>query len=75
MQCAAIVVGPVPTFPQLERLRAGVVQRSTRGLLRRLPVDGLQVGRDAAGTVGDYTSPFPFKGKIGEVSITLAPRN
>lgn len=52
-----------------------IVQRPTRGLLRRLPVDGLQVGSDAAGTVGDYSSPFPFNGKIGEVTITLTPRN
>lgn len=48
--------------------------RKTRGLLRRLPVDGLQVGTDAAGTVGEYGSPFPFNGKIREVTITLEPR-
>jgi arylsulfatase len=43
------------------------------GLLPKLPVDGLQVGRDLKGAVGDYTSPFPFQGKIEAVVLELEP--
>jgi hypothetical protein len=42
------------------------------GTLTKMPVDGLQVGRDAAGAVGDYQTPFPFAGEIGEVKIRLS---
>jgi arylsulfatase len=42
------------------------------GCLTKMPVDGLQVGRDAAGAVGDYTSPFPFAGEVGGVKIQLS---
>ena len=37
------------------------------------PAEGLQVGRDLAGNVGDYNSPFPFTGKISQVTIDLLP--
>jgi arylsulfatase len=42
------------------------------GCLTKMPVDGLQVGRDAAGAVGDYTAPFPFAGEVGAVKIQLS---
>lgn len=42
------------------------------GCLTKMPVDGLQVGRDSAGAVGDYQTPFPFAGEIGEVKIRLS---
>jgi hypothetical protein len=35
------------------------------------PVDGLQIGRDDGGEVGDYQAPFPFQGKLNEVVIEL----
>jgi hypothetical protein len=41
------------------------------GLLPKLPVDGLQVGRDLKGAVGDYTAPFPFQGKIQSAVLVL----
>ncbi len=37
----------------------------------RQPIDGLQVGRDAAGAVGPYGSPNPFKGTIDSVVVEL----
>ena len=41
------------------------------GLLLSHPVDGLQVGRDSNGAVGNYDSPFAFDGKIGQVVIEV----
>jgi arylsulfatase len=35
------------------------------------PADGLQVGRDENGAVGDYEAPFAFIGKIDRVVIEL----
>jgi arylsulfatase len=35
------------------------------------PKDGLQVGQDKAGAVGDYTTPFPFQGTIKGVKVEL----
>jgi hypothetical protein len=43
-------------------------------LPKTLPVDGLQVGRDLAGTVGEYEAPFAFRGIISGVVIELEPR-
>ncbi len=37
-----------------------------------MPNDGLQVGRDAGAAVGDYKSPFVFRGTIDEVKIRLS---
>jgi len=54
-------------------LKAGekVIATGEGGLLDRQPVDGLQVGRDEKGAVGNYTAPFPFKGKLGAVTLDL----
>ncbi|HEV7280663.1 MAG TPA: arylsulfatase [Pirellulaceae bacterium] len=41
------------------------------GLVESMPVDGLQVGRDEGGTVGEHDGPFPFDGKIESVTIEL----
>ena len=35
------------------------------------PVDGLDVGRDEKGAVGDYEGPFPFQGKLGQIVVEL----
>jgi hypothetical protein len=35
------------------------------------PADGLQVGRDENGAVGDYEAPFAFSGKIDRVVLEL----
>ncbi len=40
--------------------------------LKRQPADGLQVGRDEKGAVGEYTAPFVFKGKLGPVTLDLS---
>jgi arylsulfatase len=42
------------------------------GLLDKDPVDGLQVGKDLAGAVGDYQGPFAFKGEIGNVTVEIS---
>jgi hypothetical protein len=42
------------------------------GLLRATPNDGLQVGEDKGGAVGDYSAPFSFKGEIGEIEVELS---
>ena len=36
-----------------------------------MPLDGLQVGRDLKGAVGEYAAPFPYEGKIEKVIIEL----
>lgn len=51
-----------------------LVKRQTASLPQRLPVEGLQVGRDLKGTVGHYTGPFSFSGEIARVVIELQPR-
>jgi len=48
--------------------------RQTAGLLLQQPVDGLQVGRDLNGAVGEYETPFVFRGRVQRVLIELAPR-
>ena len=40
-------------------------------LIKKMPADGLQVGRDAGGTVGDYDNEFAFDGKIKRVKIKI----
>ena len=40
-------------------------------LVKSMPVDGLQVGRDEGGTVGDYKDSFAFDGKIKQVKIKI----
>ncbi len=41
------------------------------GSMTKMPIDGLQVGRDAKGAVGEYESPFAFEGKIDSVTIEV----
>lgn len=42
------------------------------GLMLSHPIDGLQVGRDNNGAVGDYQAPFAFGGKISRAVIDLS---
>jgi arylsulfatase len=44
------------------------------GLLPKMPADGLQVGRDLKGAVGDYSTPFSFEGKIQSVVLELGAK-
>jgi len=41
------------------------------GLVPNLPADGLQVGRDLKGAVGEYTGPFPFEGQLKSALLEL----
>ena len=43
----------------------------TTGTLVSMPIDGLQVGSDQGGYVGDYKSAFPLKGKITGASLKI----
>ena len=40
-------------------------------LVNEMPIDGLQVGRDEGGTVGEYNDVFAFDGKIEKVRIKI----
>ena len=44
---------------------------TTAGPLTRMPLDGLQVGRDLQGAVGNYESPFEYSGRIERVVVTF----
>jgi hypothetical protein len=48
-----------------------IASAMARGPLRRQPDDGLQVGRDEGGAVGDYPPPFPFAGRLGSVTVQV----
>ncbi len=50
-----------------------LVTEKTPGPLLKMPLDGLEVGRDDGGIVGEYTGPFPFGGRLGPVALTLLP--
>lgn len=43
------------------------------GRIVEQPLDGLQIGRDDNGNVGDYKPSFPFQGKISNVVLTVQP--
>jgi arylsulfatase len=55
------------------RIESGKTAATARvpGPLTKHPQDGLQVGRDGNGLVGDYKAEFPFTGKIGGASIEI----
>ncbi len=54
-------------------IKAGeqIIATGRSSLLSRQPQDGLQVGRDEKGAVGEYAAPFAFKGKLGLVTLDL----
>jgi arylsulfatase len=41
------------------------------GLLDQQPLDGLQVGQDIKGAVGNYESPFELHGNVASVLIKI----
>ena len=47
--------------------------QQTAGPLTAMPQDGLQVGADRKGAVGDYEAPFELDGQI-KVSLELTPQ-
>ena len=41
------------------------------GPLKAMPIDGLQVGLDQGGTVGQYDGEFPFDGTIKRIKLEI----
>lgn len=48
-----------------------VKEASAPGPLASQPQDGLQVGQDTAGAVGDYKTPFPFEGQVEQIVVNV----
>ena len=48
-----------------------ILSGSVPGSMTAMPADGLQVGRDLMGHVGEYDSDFPYDGKIDSVQINI----
>lgn len=59
--------GIVELFAGKRKMGSGKVS----SLVKEMPIDGLQVGRDEGGTVGDYKDAFDFDGKIKKVRIKI----
>ena len=56
------------------QLRAGddvIGEGKTPGPLSQMPLDGLQVGSDATGAVGEYKAPFAFEGEISSARVKV----
>jgi arylsulfatase len=51
-----------------------VATGKAEGTLTKMPLDGLQVGQDANGAVGDYQTPYPFEGEVGGVKVELTTK-
>jgi arylsulfatase A-like enzyme len=45
--------------------------RKNLGLLPGQPIDGLQLGRDLLGPVGEYKTPFPFNGELSGATLEV----
>ena len=43
----------------------------TVGPMLRMPIDGLQVGSDESGAVGEYKAPFQYAGKIEKLTLKI----
>jgi arylsulfatase len=59
--------GNVELYSGERKLGTGKVS----SLVKEMPADGLQVGRDRSGTVGNYNDEFAFDGKIKRVKIKI----
>jgi len=76
----ALPPGPIEISATLAKdgtvtLTAGgsqVAHAKTPGPLAAMPGEGLQVGRDLAGSVGEYTGVNPFAGVIEKVTVGLS---
>ena len=70
-----VLAGQVQTDGSLELAINGrtVARGKAAGPLTALPADGLQVGRDTGGSVGNYKTPNPYQGKIVRVTLELMP--
>mgnify|MGYP006219732855 FL=1 len=59
--------GEVELYASKRTLGSGKIS----SLVKEMPADGLQVGRDESGTVGNYNNEFAFDGKIKRVKIKI----
>jgi arylsulfatase A-like enzyme len=59
--------GQVKLLGDGEQVGSGKLEKT----LSTMPLDGLQVGRDEAGQVGDYKNEFPYQGDIDSVTIEI----
>jgi hypothetical protein len=79
-----VATAPLPTAPlkvSAKLAKDGTVTLAANGQalgseklagpLTRMPQDGLQVGQDANGAVGEYGAPFPFSGKVRGVTLEI----
>ena len=48
-----------------------VAEGKAGGGIESQPADGLTVGRDGNGAVGEYVSPNPFKGRVEQARVTV----
>lgn len=44
---------------------------SVSGVLDTMPLDGLEVGRDLQGAVGDYSAEFPYDGQVRSIQFEI----
>ena len=67
------VCGELATDGAVKLKVAGKVVASGKapGPIPSMPIDGLEVGRDEKGAVGDYTAPNALTGKIKSVTIEI----
>ena len=49
---------------ELEEEGKQILKGKTPGSITDMPVDGLQVGADKNGAVGEYHAPFAYGGKV-----------
>ena len=48
-----------------------VLANGQTGLVTSMPLDGLQVGSDLLGEVGDYTAPFALEGSVEQAEVNI----
>ncbi|WP_166831473.1 arylsulfatase [Thalassoroseus pseudoceratinae] len=51
--------------------RKPFMKGKSAGVLTQMPLDGLQVGKDLTGAVGNYETPFEYSGTIERVILTF----
>ena len=47
-----------------------VARGQASGPIRLQPKDGLSIGEDTLSAVGDYTPPYPLRGKVDNVTVS-----
>ena len=67
----AHVAGVLTADKELKLFVNGTLAASGKapGLIASDPAQAMEIGSDEGGAVGDYTSPFPFTGRIDDVRV------